>query len=100
MGEIVGSIKGISEAASFLSTPIVSGNVSLYNETNGKSILPTPVIGMVGAIDEVENSLEISAKLDNVLIVLDNLKILKQVGLVVVSIKKLLIKNMMERLHQ
>ena len=70
MGEIVGSIKGISEAASFLSTPIVSGNVSLYNETNGKSILPTPVIGMVGAIDEVENSLEISAKLDNVLIVL------------------------------
>ena len=70
MGEIVGSLKGISEAASFLSTPIVSGNVSLYNETNGKSILPTPVIGMVGAIDEVENSLEISAKLDNVLIVL------------------------------
>ena len=70
MGEIVGSIKGISEAASFLSTPIVSGNVSLYNETNGKSILPTPVIGMVGVIDKVENSLEISAKLDNVLIVL------------------------------
>ena len=70
MGEIVGSLKGISEAASFLSTPIVSGNVSLYNETNGKSILPTPVIGMVGTIDEVENSLEINAKLDNVLIVL------------------------------
>ena len=70
MGEIVGSIKGISEAASFLSTPIVSGNVSLYNETNGESILPTPVIGMVGVIDKVENSLEISAKLDNVLIAL------------------------------
>ena len=70
MGEIVGSIKGISEAASYLSTPIVSGNVSLYNETNGKSILPTPVIGMVGAIDEVENSLKISAEPDNVLIAL------------------------------
>ncbi len=70
MGEIVGSITGISKAASFLGTPIVSGNVSLYNETNGKSILPTPVIGMIGAMEEVENALEISAKLDNVLIIL------------------------------
>ncbi len=70
MGEIVGSIKGISEAASFLNTPIVSGNVSLYNETNGKGILPTPVIGMVGVIDEVENCLEMNAKKDNTLLVL------------------------------
>ena len=70
MGEIVGSIKGISKAASFLNTPIVSGNVSLYNETNGKGILPTPVIGMVGVIDEVENCLEINAKEDNTLLVL------------------------------
>ena len=70
MGEIVGSIKGISKAASFLNTPIVSGNVSLYNETNGKGILPTPVIGMVGVIDEVENCLEINAKEHNTLLVL------------------------------
>ncbi len=70
MGEIVGSIKGISKAASFLNTPIVSGNVSLYNETNGKGILPTPVIGMVGVIDKVENCLEINAKEDNTLLVL------------------------------
>ncbi len=70
MGEIVGSIKGISKAASFLNTPIVSGNVSLYNETNGKGILPTPVIGMVGVIDEVENYLEMNAKEDNTLLVL------------------------------
>ena len=70
MGEIVGSIKGISKAASFLNTPIVSGNVSLYNETNGKGILPTPVIGMVGVIDEVENCLEMNAKEDNTLLVL------------------------------
>ncbi len=70
MGEIVGSIKGISKAASFLNTPIVSGNVSLYNETNGKGILPTPVIGMVGVIDEVENCLEINAKENNTLLVL------------------------------
>ncbi len=70
MGEIVGSIKGISKAASFLNTPIVSGNVSLYNETNGKGILPTPVIGMVGVIDEVENCLEMNAKEDNTLLIL------------------------------
>ena len=70
MGEIVGSIKGISKAASFLNTPIVSGNVSLYNETNGKGILPTPVIGMVGVIDEVENCLEMNVKEDNTLLVL------------------------------
>ena len=70
MGEIVGSIKGISKAASFLNTPIVSGNVSLYNETNGKGILPTPVIGMVGVIDEVENCLEMNAKENNTLLVL------------------------------
>ena len=70
MGEIVGSIKGISKAASFLNTPIVSGNVSLYNETNGKGILPTPVIGMIGVIDEVENCLEMNAKEDNTLLVL------------------------------
>ena len=52
MGQIVHSIKGISEASLKLNMPIISGNVSLYNETNGKAILPTPVIGAVGIIDE------------------------------------------------
>ena len=70
MGEIVGAIKGISKAASFLNTPIVSGNVSLYNETNGKGILPTPVIGMVGIINEVENYIGLNAKEGNHLLVL------------------------------
>ena len=70
MGEIVGAIKGISKAASYLNTPIVSGNVSLYNETNGKGILPTPVIGMVGIINEVENYLGLNAKDGNYLLVL------------------------------
>ena len=70
MGEIVGSIKGISSAALALNTPIVSGNVSLYNETNGKSILPTPVIGMVGIIDEVEKSLGLDANFENTLLIL------------------------------
>ena len=70
MGEIIGSIKGISSAALALNTPIVSGNVSLYNETNGKSILPTPVIGMVGIIDEVEKSLGLDANFENTLLIL------------------------------
>ena len=62
MGQIVGSIKGIREACEQLYTPVVSGNVSLYNETNGKSILPTPVIGMVGVIDNIEKIIFMNAK--------------------------------------
>ncbi|MGH1332122.1 MAG: phosphoribosylformylglycinamidine synthase subunit PurL [Paracoccaceae bacterium] len=55
MGQFVGAIKGIGEAVSALNVPIVSGNVSLYNETDGTGILPTPTIGAVGLIaDESE----------------------------------------------
>ncbi len=50
MGQLVGAIKGIGEACRTLGFPIVSGNVSLYNETNGQGILPTPTIGGVGLI--------------------------------------------------
>jgi hypothetical protein len=46
--ELVGCIRGIGEACRALDFPVVSGNVSLYNETNGKAILPTPSIGGVG----------------------------------------------------
>jgi phosphoribosylformylglycinamidine synthase len=53
MGQFVFAIKGIGEAVSALSMPIVSGNVSLYNETNGEAILPTPTIGAVGLIEDV-----------------------------------------------
>ena len=56
MGQIVASIKGIKEASLKLNMPVVSGNVSLYNETNGNAILPTPVIGAVGIIDKNENT--------------------------------------------
>ena len=70
MGEIVGAIKGISKASSYLNTPIVSGNVSLYNETNGNGILPTPVIGMVGIINKVENCLGVNSEEGNTLLVL------------------------------
>jgi len=52
MGQFVYAIKGIGEAVAALSMPIVSGNVSLYNETNGQAILPTPTIGAVGLIED------------------------------------------------
>ena len=50
MGQFVGAIQGIGEACQALDMPIVSGNVSLYNETDGEPILPTPTIGAVGLI--------------------------------------------------
>ncbi|PWB84536.1 MAG: phosphoribosylformylglycinamidine synthase subunit PurL [Methylocystaceae bacterium] len=53
MGQFVGCLQGIGEAAGFLDFPIVSGNVSLYNETQGSGILPTPAIGGVGVIEDV-----------------------------------------------
>ena len=54
MGQLVLAIKGIAEAAKKLEMPIVSGNVSLYNETDGEPILPTPTIGAVGLLNEDE----------------------------------------------
>jgi phosphoribosylformylglycinamidine synthase subunit PurL len=53
MGQLVGAIRGIGEACRALDFPVVSGNVSLYNETQGRSILPTPTIGGVGVLDDV-----------------------------------------------
>ncbi len=53
MGQLVGAIKGIAAACQALDMPIVSGNVSLYNETDGQPILPTPTIGAVGLIADV-----------------------------------------------
>ncbi|MFK7746259.1 MAG: phosphoribosylformylglycinamidine synthase subunit PurL [Roseobacter sp.] len=55
MGQFVGAIKGIGEAVAALDMPIVSGNVSLYNETDGAAILPTPTIGAVGLIDHIDD---------------------------------------------
>jgi len=56
MGQFVGCLEGIGEAARALDFPIVSGNVSLYNETQGAGILPTPAIGGVGLIADVAKS--------------------------------------------
>ncbi len=55
MGQFVGAIQGIGEAVRKLDMPFVSGNVSLYNETDGEAILPTPTIGAVGLIPSREH---------------------------------------------
>jgi phosphoribosylformylglycinamidine synthase II len=62
MGQLVGCIRGIGEAARALDFPIVSGNVSLYNETNGQAILPTPTIGGVGILDDFTRSMTLAFK--------------------------------------
>jgi phosphoribosylformylglycinamidine (FGAM) synthase-like enzyme len=54
MGQFVGAIQGIGEACIALDMPIVSGNVSLYNETDGQPILPTPTIGAVGILKSLD----------------------------------------------
>ena len=54
MGQFVGAIQGIGAACIALDMPIVSGNVSLYNETDGQGILPTPTIGAVGLLDSLD----------------------------------------------
>ncbi|MFC9597750.1 phosphoribosylformylglycinamidine synthase subunit PurL [Peribacillus butanolivorans] len=46
---------GMSEACRSLSTPVIGGNVSLYNETNGEAIYPTPVVGMVGLVNDLQH---------------------------------------------
>ncbi|GLS23723.1 phosphoribosylformylglycinamidine synthase subunit PurL [Labrys miyagiensis] len=62
MGQFVGCLEGIGEACRALDFPIVSGNVSLYNETNGRGILPTPTIGGVGLVDDVSVTASIAFK--------------------------------------
>ncbi|WP_296575810.1 phosphoribosylformylglycinamidine synthase subunit PurL [Phreatobacter sp.] len=62
MGQLVGCIRGIGEACRALDFPVVSGNVSLYNETQGRAILPTPTIGGVGVLDDFQASVAIAPK--------------------------------------
>jgi phosphoribosylformylglycinamidine synthase II len=70
MGQFVGCVTGMGEACRALDFPVVSGNVSLYNETNGKGILPTPVIGGVGLIADWRTAVGIAAREGDTLIVL------------------------------
>jgi phosphoribosylformylglycinamidine synthase len=62
MGQLVGCVRGIAEACKALDFPVVSGNVSLYNETNGQAILPTPSIGGVGLLADFTKSATLAFK--------------------------------------
>ena len=66
------SIDGIGEACTALATPITGGNVSFYNETLGKSIYPTPVIGILGILDDASKVLKIAFRNEGDIIVLLN----------------------------
>jgi len=68
MGQLVGCLRGIGAAALALDFPVVSGNVSLYNETNGRGILPTPTIGGVGVVDDIEKTATLAFKASGELI--------------------------------
>ena len=75
MAQIVGCLEGMSEACIALDMPIVSGNVSLYNETknddgSGSAILPTPAIGAVGVIEDVSKAATIGFKAEGETLVL------------------------------
>ena len=62
MGEFVECVEGITEASKYLDFPVVSGNVSFYNETNDKGIKPTPAIGGVGLIKDYEKMISMDFK--------------------------------------
>lgn len=62
MAQFVGCIQGLGEACKVLGYPVISGNVSLYNETSGQAILPTPVIGGVGVITDWAQSMDMAFK--------------------------------------
>ncbi len=69
MGQFVASVRGMSEACSALDYPVVSGNVSLYNETNGVGIPPTPAIGGVGLVPDWTKTADIRLKGDGHMLV-------------------------------
>jgi phosphoribosylformylglycinamidine synthase len=70
MGQFVGAVQGLSEAGIALGYPVVSGNCSLYNETNGQGIMPTPAIGGVGLLRDVEKRASIPFKREGDAIIL------------------------------
>jgi len=68
--QLVQAIKGLSESCKFFDTPVISGNVSLYNENDGKPIDPTPIVGMVGVINDCNHICTLDFKSENDLIFL------------------------------
>ena len=71
MGEFVECVQGISEACKYLDYPVVSGNVSFYNETKDIGIKPTPTIGGVGLIKDYKKMITMDFKeIDNIVLVI------------------------------
>ncbi len=69
MGQFVAAIEGMAEACQTLEYPVVSGNVSLYNETNGVGIPPTPAIGSVGLIPDLTKTADLAIKREGQLLI-------------------------------
>ena len=69
MGQFVGAIQGMKEACEVLKYPVVSGNVSLYNETNGVAIPPTPAIGGVGVVPDFSRTATLAVRTEGDLLV-------------------------------
>src|SRR5690606_5454207 len=69
-GQFAGCIEGMRKACVALDYPVVSGNVSLYNETNGQGVQPTPSIGGVGLIDDWAKAVQIAPKADGEVLIL------------------------------
>jgi len=71
MGEFVECVRGLGEASLYLKFPVVSGNVSFYNQTKDNGIKPTPVIGGIGLIKDYKNMITMDLKeIDNILLVI------------------------------
>ncbi len=92
MGQFVGSVQGMGEACKALDYPVVSGNVSLYNETKGVGIPPTPAIGGVGLIPDLSKTASIALKTAGDLLIL----IGREEGHLGQSLYQLLIANKSE----
>jgi phosphoribosylformylglycinamidine synthase II len=74
MGQFAAAIKGMAAACTALDFPVVSGNVSLHNETEGKGILPTPAIGAVGVLEDAAKATGIAISLGQDLILIGETK--------------------------
>jgi len=70
MGEFVECVEGIAEASKYLEFPVVSGNVSFYNETNEVGIKPTPVIGGIGLIKDISKMMHMKLKKENSILII------------------------------
>ena len=69
------AVNGIADACNALGVPVVSGNVSLYNETEGVAVLPTPVIGMLGYLENVEHRADMAFRPDHKIALLQPLDV-------------------------